>query len=146
MEIHSYSPADTEAAGETLGKRLKANDVVALFGELGAGKTAFVRGAARALSVKGRVTSPTFAIVNEYKGSLPVYHFDLYRLNSAEELFDIGWEDYLDAGGVTIVEWSERIEGSLPAKRYDVSIKADGEGSRIITITERGDKYENTCL
>src|SRR5699024_1158231 len=101
MEYLSNSEAETEALGEALAGRLTAGDVIAVSGDLGAGKTAFTRGLARGLGVTERVTSPTFTIVNEYLGGrLPLFHFDLYRLSSAEELFDIGWEDYLDRGGV----------------------------------------------
>ncbi len=137
MRITSKSVLETEKAGETLGKRLKAGDVVALYGALGAGKTAFVRGVCRALSVKDRVTSPTFAIVNEYKGALCVRHFDMYRLHSSDELFDIGWEDYLSPDGVIIVEWSEIVEDALPDERYYVRIEITGENTRDITVSAK---------
>ena len=104
MEYLSHSETETEAAGEALAARLKAGDVVAYRGDLGAGKTAFTRGLARGLGCTGRVSSPTFTIVNEHEGRLPLFHFDLYRLGDGEELFDIGWEDYLDRGGVCAVE------------------------------------------
>ena len=104
MELISNSPAETEEAGETLARRLTPGAVVAFTGDLGAGKTAFIRGLARGLGVEERVTSPTFTIVNEYLGGrVPLFHFDLYRLGSAEELYDIGWEDYLARGGVCAV-------------------------------------------
>ena len=101
MEFISHSEAETEALGEKLARSLPEHGVViAMYGELGAGKTAFVRGLARGLEVDGAVTSPTFTIVNELYGKRDLFHFDMYRLGSADELFDIGWEDYLDRGGV----------------------------------------------
>ena len=114
MEYISNSPAETEALGEALAARLTAGTVVAFTGDLGAGKTAFTRGLARGLGVPDRVTSPTFTIVNEYEGGrLPLFHFDMYRLGSSDELFDIGWEDYLARGGVCAVEWSEIVSDAL---------------------------------
>ena len=136
MEYLSNSEAETEALGEALAGRLTAGDVIAFSGDLGAGKTAFTRGLARGLGVTERVTSPTFAIVNEYLGGrLPLFHFDLYRLSSAEELFDIGWEDYLDRGGVCAVEWSENGEGVLEDPiRVDIR-RGAADDQRVITIT-----------
>ena len=136
MEYLSNSEAETEALGEALAGRLTAGDVIAFSGDLGAGKTAFTRGLARGLGVTERVTSPTFTIVNEYLGGrLPLFHFDLYRLDSAEELFDIGWEDYLDRGGVCAVEWSENGEGVLEDPiRVDIR-RGETDSQRVITIT-----------
>ena len=136
MEYLSNSEAETEALGEELSRRLKAGDVIAYSGDLGAGKTAFTRGLARGLGVTERVTSPTFTIVNEYLGGrLPLFHFDLYRLGSAEELFDIGWEDYLARGGVCAVEWSENGEGVLEEPiRVDIR-RGENDHQRVITIT-----------
>ena len=114
MEFHSHNEAETEAIGARLAAVLNPGAVVAYLGDLGMGKTAFTRGLAAGLGYKGRVTSPTFAIVNEYEGGrLPLFHFDMYRLNNAGELFDIGWEDYLDRGGICVVEWSERVADAL---------------------------------
>ena len=139
MEYLSHSETETEAAGEALAARLKAGDVVAYRGDLGAGKTAFTRGLARGLGCTGRVSSPTFTIVNEHEGRLPLFHFDLYRLGDGEELFDIGWEDYLDRGGVCAVEWSERAEAALPRETVWVSIRRCAESGdwRRITIEGR---------
>ena len=104
-------------------------------GDLGMGKTDFTRGLAAGLGYKGRVTSPTFAIVNEYEGGrLPLFHFDMYRLNSADDLFDIGWEDYLARGGVCAVEWSENVADALPENTVRVRIDRDGDTGRRITI------------
>ena len=116
MEYISRSEGETEALGARLAGLLSPGAVVALYGDLGAGKTAFTRGIARGLGIAGRVTSPTFTIVNEYEGDLPLFHFDLYRLGSAEELFDIGWGDYLARNGVCVVEWSQRADDVLAAE------------------------------
>ena len=136
MEYISHNPADTEAAGEALGAKLTPGAVLAYLGDLGMGKTAFTRGLARGLGCPGRVTSPTFTIVNEYDGRVPLFHFDMYRLNDSEDLFDIGWEDYLDRGGVCAVEWSERITDALPEDTVFVTIARhpENEGWRIITV------------
>ena len=136
MEYISHSPEETEAIGQTLGERLNPGTVLAYLGDLGMGKTAFTRGLARGLGCRGRVTSPTFTIVNEYDGKIPLFHFDMYRLTDSEDLFDIGWEDYLERGGVCAVEWSERISDALPEDTLYVTIARhpDGENWRIITM------------
>lgn len=135
MEYLSHSPEETEAIGEALAKQLKPDTVVALRGGLGMGKTAFTRGLARGLGYTGRVTSPTFTIVNEYSGKTPLFHFDMYRLGSEDELFDIGWDDYLTRGGVCAVEWSERMADLLPEDAVIVSIaRGKGENERVITV------------
>ena len=114
MQYITTSPAETEAIGRALGKMIPAGTVIAYRGDLGAGKTAFTRGLARGLGFTDMVTSPTYTIVNEYlSGRLPLFHFDMYRLASAEDLWDIGWEDYLDRGGVCAVEWSENVRDAL---------------------------------
>lgn len=137
MEYVTHSAVETEAVGEALGSRLRAGAVVAYRGGLGMGKTAFTRGLARGLGYTGRVTSPTFTIVNEYVGgALPLFHFDMYRLDSSDALFDIGWEDYLDRGGVCAVEWSENVADALPPDAVLVDIRPGGDdNSRVITIT-----------
>ena len=135
MELITNGPEQTEALGEALGKRLQAGSIVAYRGSLGAGKTAFTRGLARGLGITARVTSPTYTIVNEYEGGrLPLFHFDMYRLDSADDLFDIGWEDYLARGGVCAVEWSENVAAALTGAML-VSIEKTGENTRKITIT-----------
>ena len=134
MEFITNSPAETEAVGEALGKRLQPGTVLAYRGDLGAGKTAFTRGLARGLGATEQVTSPTYTIVNEYlSGRLPLFHFDMYRLASADDLFDIGWEDYLERGGVCAVEWSENVEEALENAIF-VTIEKTGEDSRRITV------------
>ncbi len=136
MEFVTHSREETEALGARLASALPEGRVVAFTGDLGAGKTAFVSGMARALGVEERVTSPTFTIVNEYEGGrLPLFHFDMYRLDSADELFHIGWEDYLARGGVCAVEWSENVEEAIESDAIRVSIVRGGrDGDRIITI------------
>ena len=132
----THSPEETEALGARLAGALESGAVVAFTGDLGAGKTAFVRGLARGLGIRDRVTSPTFTIVNEYEGGrLPLFHFDLYRLGCADELFDIGWEDYLARGGVCAVEWSERMEELLEPGTIRVDLRrGEDEGRRVITV------------
>ena len=138
MEFITHSPAETEAVGAALGKVLQPGTVIAYRGDLGAGKTAFTRGLANGLGAGDMVTSPTYTIVNEYlSGRLPLFHFDMYRLRSADDLWDIGWEDYLDRGGVCAVEWSEKVEEALDSFIL-VNIEKIGDESRRITI-EGGD-------
>ena len=134
MKFTTYSPEETEALGQWLGAQVSGG-VVALFGGLGAGKTAFVRGFARGAGYSGRITSPTFAIVNEYRGGrLPVFHFDMYRLASSDELYDIGWEDYLAENGVCVTEWSENIQDAIPAEAVRVTIEPRSDSVREITV------------
>ena len=136
MTFTTHSAAETEALGERLAARLTGGEVIAYTGDLGAGKTAFTRGLARGLGITDRVTSPTFTIVNEYEGGrLPLFHFDMYRLSSSDELYDIGWEDYLARGGVCAVEWSEKVADALEgALRVDIR-RGEGESDRLITVT-----------
>ena len=137
MEYLSHNEAETEALGARLAAVLTPGTVVAYRGGRGMGKTAFTRGLARGLGYAGRVTSPTFTIVNEYEGGrLPLFHFDMYRLDDAGALFDIGWEDYLDRGGVCAVEWSEQVAEALPPEAVRVTIARcpDHEDWRSITI------------
>ena len=135
---------ETEELGRRLGRRLGPGSVVAFTGDLGAGKTAFTRGLARGLGIKERVTSPTFTIVNEYEGGrVPLFHFDLYRLGSAEELFDIGWEDYLAREGVCAVEWSENAAGALEPDTVRVDIRrGDGGEQRRFFLENAPDLEE----
>lgn len=134
MTFQTNTPEETEALGERLAAQLRPGDVVAYRGGLGAGKTAFTRGLARGLGVREPVISPTYTIVNEYRsGRLPLFHFDMYRLRSADDLFDIGWEDYLAEGGVCAVEWSENVEDAL-GDPITVTLAGSGDGPRTITI------------
>lgn len=136
MEYLSHSPEETERIGEELGRTLHPGCVVAFRGGLGMGKTAFTRGLARGLGCRGRVTSPTFTIVNEYSGDIPLFHFDMYRLGGEDELFDIGWEDYLARGGVCAVEWSENVADALERDTVRVDIRRGGEESRRVISVE----------
>lgn len=137
MTYETQSAAETEALGAKLAEKLRGGEVIAYTGDLGAGKTAFTRGLARGLGITERVTSPTFTIVNEYdSGRLPLFHFDMYRLGSSDELYDIGWEDYLGRGGVCAVEWSEIVDDALEGEVIRVDLKnGDAPDSRRITIT-----------
>ena len=135
MEFLTRSAEETEHLGSLLALQLLPGDVIAYTGDLGAGKTAFTRGLARGLGIDGAVTSPTYTIVNEYlSGKMPLFHFDMYRLGSSEELFDIGWEDYLTRGGVCAVEWSENVDDAL-ADPIRVDIAHCGGDCRKITVT-----------
>ena len=134
MEIITNSERETEQLGERLAQKLPDGAVVAMYGDLGAGKTAFVRGMARGMGIDMRVSSPTFTIVNEYLGARELFHFDMYRLGSADELFDIGWEDYLGRGGVCVVEWSENVAEAFDGSEIKVEITKLSETSRKIEI------------
>ena len=145
MTYITDSPAATEALGQALGERLTPGTVLAYRGGLGVGKTAFTRGLARGLGFRESVTSPTYTIVNEYLGGrLPLFHFDMYRLTSSEDLWDIGWEDYLDRGGVCAVEWSERVADALEAALW-VTIERLDENRRRITL-EGGEEFADLSL
>jgi len=128
------SAAETAAAGERLGATLAAGDVVALTGELGAGKTCFVQGLTRGLGVQARATSPTFVLINEYRGRMPVHHVDAYRTARVTELIDLGLLELFDGDGVTVVEWAERAAPLLPERAIRVHIEGLGDEPRTITI------------
>ena len=130
----SRSEGETEELGARLAKNLPGGTVVAMYGDLGAGKTAFVRGMARGMGLSCRVSSPTFTIVNEYLGERELIHFDMYRLSGADELFDIGWEDYLNRGAVCAVEWSENVEDAFFGDEVRVTIEKLNDSQRKITI------------
>ena len=134
MQLITNSPAETEALGAALAARLTPGAVLAYRGDLGAGKTAFTRGLARGLGYAEPVTSPTYTIVNEYLGGrLPLFHFDMYRLSSSDDLWDIGWEDYLDRGGVCAVEWSENVSDAMEGA-ITVGIEKLDDTTRRITL------------
>ena len=130
----SNNEAETEELGARLSARLPDGAVVAMYGDLGAGKTAFVRGMARGMGLDCRVSSPTFTIVNEYLGQRELIHFDMYRLSGADELFEIGWEDYLSRGAVCAVEWSEKVQDAFFGDEITVTIEKLGDTRRKITI------------
>ena len=134
MRYLTQSPEETEAVAEKLGLKLRPGTVIAFRGDLGAGKTAFTRGLAKGLDISEPVTSPTYTIVNEYlSGRMPLFHFDMYRLGSSDELFDIGWEDYLSRNGVCAVEWSENVEDALENAIW-IEIRRISDAEREITI------------
>ena len=139
MQFTTNSPTQTEEIGAALGKIIEPGTVIAYRGDLGAGKTAFTRGLAKGLGCTEIVTSPTYTIVNEYLGGrIPLFHFDMYRLRSSDDLFDIGWEDYLDRGGICAVEWSENVDDAMEDAIY-ITIEKLGEDARRITIEGGGD-------
>lgn len=134
LEIITNSESETELVGERLARHLPDGSVVAMYGELGAGKTAFVRGMARGMGLSCRVSSPTFTIVNEYEGPRTLIHFDMYRLKSADELFGIGWDDYLARGAVCAVEWSENVASAFTGDEITVRFTKLSDTRRRITI------------
>ena len=139
MEYHSNNPQETYHIAFTFAKCLKPGDVVTLNGDLGVGKTAFTQGLAKGLGVEEIVNSPTFTIVNQYEGRLPIYHFDVYRIEDSDEMFEIGYDEMIDGDGVSVIEWAERIEDLLPVPRYDVTISKDEkmhDDFRKIVITK----------
>ncbi len=141
----TFSEQETKDVGQYLGKVLKAGDLVCLDGDLGAGKTAFTHGIARAVGVQGYITSPTFTIVNEYNSAIPLYHFDVYRISDAGEMFDIGFEEYIGGEGISVIEWAGIIQEVLPREYIAVRISKDpseGDNARIIEVEFRGTKYQ----
>jgi tRNA threonylcarbamoyladenosine biosynthesis protein TsaE len=145
MEFITNSPTETEAVAAALAQKLTPGTILAYRGDLGAGKTAFTRGLARGLGYADPVTSPTYTIVNEYLGGrLPLFHFDMYRLASSDDLWDIGWEDYLERGGICAVEWSENVDDAMEQAIY-VTIEKLGEDTRRITI-EGGESFADLSL
>lgn len=134
MKIITKQESETVLAGEQFARKLQPGSVVAFYGDLGAGKTAFIRGMAKGLGLSARVSSPTFTIVNEYTGTVPLFHFDMYRLGSSDELFEIGWEDYIARGGVCAVEWSENVEDAFYADTIYVKIEKLSDTERQIEI------------
>ncbi len=136
MIFNSTSEKETEEIGFQIGQAVPSGSLITLYGDLGMGKTALTRGIARGLGVRQMVTSPTFAIVNEYRdGRIPLFHFDLYRLNSADDLYDIGWDDYLESGGICVTEWTENCEQAMSSDRIRIYLsKGVCENERIINI------------
>lgn len=141
MKYISNSYDETVKIASDFAKTLKAGDVLCLYGDLGAGKTAFVQGLAKGLNINELVTSPTFTIVNEYDGTLPLYHFDVYRIADSDEMYEVGYDDYIFGEGISVIEWSELISDILPRNRYDIKVKKNidmGEDYREIDIKEVG--------
>ena len=145
MEFITHTPEETEQLGQALAALLVPGDIIAYRGDLGAGKTAFTRGLARGLGCREPVTSPTYTIVNEYlSGRLPLFHFDMYRLASSDDLWSIGWEDYLDRGGVCAVEWSENVADAMEGALW-VTVESLGGDNRRITLEGEKD-LADICL
>ncbi|MEW6727615.1 MAG: tRNA (adenosine(37)-N6)-threonylcarbamoyltransferase complex ATPase subunit type 1 TsaE [Bacillota bacterium] len=142
FEVTTAGPEETRSLGERLGSLLAAGDVLAVQGGLGAGKTTFAQGIGKGLQVRGSVTSPTFTIINEYSGRLPLYHFDTYRLEDADEMNFLGYEEYFEGDGVTLIEWADRVAETLPGERLDITVERTGENSRLFRFMPRGQRYE----
>ncbi len=143
FSVITASPEQTWRAGEMLGARLGAGDLVCLYGDLGAGKTSFSYGIALGLGVQGQyISSPTFTFINEYKGRVPLYHIDLYRLKDPSELESIGFDEYIDSDGVTVIEWAERAEDELPAESLSVYLSYVDDHSREIGFLAEGERYQ----
>jgi tRNA threonylcarbamoyladenosine biosynthesis protein TsaE len=143
FSVITSSTEQTEEVGRVLGTMLEAGDMVCLFGDLGAGKTHFSFGVAQGLQVRDQyITSPTFTFVNEYQGRIPLYHIDLYRLKDPTELESIGFEEYVDSDGATVIEWAERAEEELPDEKLNVYISDVSENSREIGFFAEGERYE----
>lgn len=137
MIYESYSEKDTQKIAEEIAAQIKCGDVICLNGDLGAGKTVFVTALARAMGVTEYISSPTFTIVNEYSGKMPIYHFDVYRIADCDEMFEIGFEEYIYGGGLCIIEWSCNIEEILPEDRYEIEIRRNydkGDDYREISV------------
>lgn len=142
LEIRLNNLEETEEFGIKLGKILKSGDIVCLNGDLGAGKTTLTKSICLGLGVEAYITSPTFTLINQYKGRVPVYHFDVYRLENVDELYDLGFDEYFYGNGVCIIEWAERIEKLLPRERLVLDIKRGKDmDERVINITAHGDRY-----
>lgn len=142
MEIRLNNLEETEEFGTKLGKILKSGDIICLNGDLGAGKTTLTKSIGLGLDVKEYITSPTFTLINQYRGRLPVYHFDVYRLENADELYDLGFDEYFYGNGVCIIEWADKIENLLPKERLVLDIKKGKDiDERVINITAYGNRY-----
>jgi tRNA threonylcarbamoyladenosine biosynthesis protein TsaE len=143
VKIILKNEEDTEKFGIRLGKILKGGDIISLTGDLGAGKTTLTKSIGKGLDVKDYITSPTFALINEYKGRVDLYHFDVYRLDGIESLYDLGYEDYFYSDGVTIVEWGNKVKDLLPDNTINIHIdKGEGLEERIITIYGQGERFD----
>lgn len=144
-EIKTFSAEETMEIGRKLGSLLQGGELICLNGDLGTGKTAFTGGVAKALGIEGYITSPTFTLVNEYKGRLAMYHFDVYRIADPEEMFEIGFEEYLESNGVVLVEWADLIREILPEEYIGVDIRkalSEGVTVRVIHLEFKGERYK----
>ena len=143
LTIITKSPEETKKLGKEIGKLAKPGDLLAFYGELGAGKTCFIQGIARGLKVKDYVTSPSFTIVNEYQGKIPIYHFDLFRFDNAEDILELGYEEYFYGEGLTVIEWAEKIEHFLPKEHLKIDIKFKNRYQRKISLIPQGDRFNH---
>ena len=141
VKIYLENEEKTREIGSKLGELLTPKSVICLIGDLGAGKTTMTQSLARALGVDDYITSPTFTIVNEYEGKMPLYHFDVYRIGSSEEMYDIGFDEYIDGDGVCIIEWANLIEDILPDEYLYIEMNYKETGREMI-LTPKGEKYE----
>ncbi len=141
LTIITKSPEETKNLGKEVSKLTKPGDLLAFYGELGAGKTCFIQGISQGLEVKDYVTSPSFTIINEYQGKVPVYHFDLFRLDDDEDIFELGYEEYFYGEGLTVIEWAEKIEQLLPKEHLKIDIKFKDRYQRTISFISQGDRF-----
>jgi tRNA threonylcarbamoyladenosine biosynthesis protein TsaE len=142
LTIITNGPEETKKIGEEVGKLSRPGDLLAFHGELGAGKTCFIQGISQQLEVKDYVTSPSFTIINEYQGKIPIYHFDLFRLNNVEEILELGYEEYFYGEGLTVIEWAEKIEQLLPKEHLRIEIKFKDHFKRTISFIPQGNRFE----
>ena len=142
LTIITKSSEETKNLGEELSKFTKPGDLLAFYGELGAGKTCFIQGISRGLKVKDYVTSPSFTIINEYQGKIPIYHFDLFRLDNAEEIIELGYNEYFYGEGLTVIEWAGKIEQLLPKEHLKIKIKFKDRYQRKISFISQGDRFK----
>lgn len=142
-EMVTRSPKETLELGQRIGELLQPGSIICLSGELGAGKTALTQGLAKGLGVYDYITSPTYTIVNEYEGRIPLFHFDVYRLENEEEIYEIGFDEYLEKNGVVVIEWASIIENALPHEHLWITIEKNEDlEERVLTLTPRGSYYE----
>lgn len=142
-EWQTKNPEETMLLGKKIGEKLKPGDVLTLEGDLGAGKTTFTKGLAKGLGIEKTVNSPTFTIIKEYEGKIPLYHMDVYRLEDSDE--DLGFDEYFEGNGVTVVEWAHFIEDQLPREYLNIQIKHGGNNNRIIRLNPVGERYIERC-
>ena len=141
LTIITKSPEETKNLGKEVSKLTKPGDLLAFYGELGVGKTCFIQGISQGLKVKDYVTSPSFTIINEYQGKIPIYHFDLFRLDNVEEILELGYEEYFYGEGLTVIEWAEKIEQLLPKEHLEIEIKFKDRYQRTISFIPQGDRF-----
>ena len=142
MKINLNNLKDTESLGKIIAKSMEKGTLICLDGDLGVGKTALTQFIAKEFGVKEYIVSPTFTIIKEYNGKLPFYHMDVYRIGSEEDMYDLGWDEYIYSEGVTVIEWSDLIEGILPEERINIEIKRIDDDKREINIKGKGTVYE----